>query len=138
MQGLEKNLPFAENENVLNLAYLEEEMVNLRVTQAPDGCRIKIKNIYEALTFCVSSANFPISLCYHAVVWFVPELRPQYHHCMGWSKVDPCYQPQQEQDQAWLMTGLIQNLGRLGSKHVWEISCICALNINKYKHRAIS
>lgn len=32
MQGLEKNLPFAENENLLNSAYLEEEMVNLRVT----------------------------------------------------------------------------------------------------------
>lgn len=53
MQGLEKNLPFAENENVLNLVYLEEEMVNLRVTQAPVRCRIKIENIYEALKFCV-------------------------------------------------------------------------------------
>lgn len=35
MQGLEKNLPLAENENLLNSAHLEEEMGNLRVTQAP-------------------------------------------------------------------------------------------------------
>lgn len=46
MQGLEKDLPFAENDNLLNSAYLEEEMVNFRVAQAPVRCRIKIENIY--------------------------------------------------------------------------------------------
>lgn len=53
MQGLEKNLPFTENENLLNSAHPEEEMANLRVTQAPARCRIKPENIYKAFKSCV-------------------------------------------------------------------------------------